>query len=61
MLLILINAILPKTATSIQKSKCYVSPPYYDELSEKMKRIYQDYYISTQITAVNTLMKSSSS
>ena len=25
-----------KTATSVQKNKCYVTVPYYGELSEKM-------------------------
>ena len=47
-----------KTATSIQKNKCYTTLQYYVELSEKMKRISQDYYISTQLTAVNTLRNS---
>ena len=44
-----------KTATPIHKNKCYVTLPYYGELPEKMKRIFQDNDISTQLTAVNTL------
>ena len=47
-----------KTATSIQKNKCYVTLPYNGELSEKMKQIFQDYDISMQFTAVNTLKNS---
>ena len=47
-----------KTATQIQKNKCYVTLPYYGELSENMKIIIQDYDISTQFTAVNTLKNS---
>ena len=46
-----------KTATSIQKHKCYDTLPYYGELSEKVKKIH-DYDISMQFTAVSTLKNS---
>ena len=47
-----------KTAISIQKSRCYVTLPYYGELNEKMMPIFQDYDISTQLTPVSTLTNS---
>ena len=47
-----------KTATSIQKNKCYVTIPYYCELPYKTKRIVQYYHISTQFTPVNALKNS---
>ena len=37
-----------------QKSKYWVTFPYYGEFSEKMKRIIHDYDISAQLTPANT-------
>ena len=42
-----------KTATSMQKNKCYVTLPYYGELYDKKKQILQGYDISTQFTLVH--------
>ena len=51
------NVIIPNQPHQYRKINA-VYLPYYDELSEKMKGIFQDYYMSTQIAAVNTLMNS---
>ena len=48
-----------KTATSIQKNICHSTLQYYGELSDNMKRIFQDYDISMQLAIpANTLRNS---
>ena len=47
-----------KTATSIQKNKCYVTPPCYGEISGEKKRFFLYYDISMQFTPVDTSKKS---
>ena len=39
-----------KIAISIQKSKCYFTPPYHGEPSVKIKGIFQDDDVQTQFS-----------